>query len=66
MTQVATTAPMAVSVAGAAAMMGLSKPTVWRMAARGELQTAKVGGRRLVLIASIRQCLGTVDESQAA
>ncbi len=50
--------PLAVSVGQTTAMLGLSQATLYRMMDRGELDYAKVGGRRLVKMSSIKRLLG--------
>jgi excisionase family DNA binding protein len=45
--------PLTVSVARAAELVGLGKSTVWKLIADGELETVKVGNKRLVLFASL-------------
>ena len=49
--------PSLISVANAAVILGVSKPTVVRLLDRGELNGARVGRRRLVLMASIQKLL---------
>jgi excisionase family DNA binding protein len=45
------------SVAEAEQATSLSQKTIARMIARGELESVMVGGRRLVLIESLRQVI---------
>jgi excisionase family DNA binding protein len=45
--------PLTVSVARAAELVGLGKSTVWKLIADGELETVKIGNKRLVLFASL-------------
>lgn len=40
----------------------LSQSTIYRMIDRGELETVKLGGRRLVKIASLKRLLGESGE----
>lgn len=52
------TEPLAVSVADAKRHLGnCSTATIYRMLERGELAKRKMGGRTLILMASIRQLL---------
>jgi excisionase family DNA binding protein len=46
------------SVAEVAETLGLSERTVEQLVARGEFRSTKLGGRRLVLAASIWEALG--------
>jgi len=46
------------SVAEVSEMLGLGQRTVEQLVAKGELRSTKLGGRRLVLAASIWQALG--------
>jgi excisionase family DNA binding protein len=55
------TGRLALTVDEAAAALGLSRPTIWRMIQRGELQSVKVGGRRLIPVATLRVLLGLPD-----
>jgi excisionase family DNA binding protein len=50
--------PLTVSIAQAAATSGLSRATLYRMIDRSELDTIKVGSRRLVRVASLKALLG--------
>jgi excisionase family DNA binding protein len=52
---------LALTVDETAAALGLSRPTIWRMIRRGELQSVKVGGRRLIPVAALRALLGLPD-----
>lgn len=40
--------PISYSVQGAAAAIGISKTTVWRLIAEGEIKTFKLGCRTLI------------------
>ena len=54
------TEPLTVSVADAKRHLGnCSTATIYRMLERGELTKRKMGGRTLILMASIRQLLET-------
>ncbi|WP_321323788.1 helix-turn-helix domain-containing protein [uncultured Parasphingorhabdus sp.] len=50
--------PLVVTIKDAAKLTSLSIPTLYRMFDRDELETVKVGKRRLVKVASIHQLLG--------
>ena len=54
--------PLAYSVPGAAQALGVSKATVWRLVAAGELRTFKLGARTLIaagdLLSLIERQLG--------
>jgi excisionase family DNA binding protein len=52
---------LALTVDEAAASLGLSRPTIWRMIQRRKLQSVKVGGRRLIPVAALRALLGLPD-----
>lgn len=45
---------IAVSVPDAALSIGVSESEIWRIIARGKLQTCKLGRRRLVLYESLK------------
>lgn len=48
---------LAFSVAEACAALGLGKTNFYRLVAVGEIETIKIGGRRLVPVASIEALL---------
>lgn len=50
-------ARLAVGVAEAATLIGVSARSVWAMIARGELRPAKVGRRRVLLIEDLENWL---------
>jgi excisionase family DNA binding protein len=50
--------PLTISVKDAARATSWSVPTINRMIKRGELETRKVNGRRLVSVQSLRQITG--------
>ncbi len=56
--------PMTVSIAETIRATSLSQATIYRMIGRGEIETVKVGGRRLVKMASLRQLIGDGAEAQ--
>ena len=51
-------APLTVTVANAGTMSGLSVATLYRLIERGELDTIKIGRRRLVRVDSIKRLVG--------
>ena len=51
-------APITVTVANAGTMSGLSVATLYRLIERGELDTIKIGRRRLVRVDSIKRLVG--------
>ncbi|MGH7691524.1 MAG: helix-turn-helix transcriptional regulator [Candidatus Dormibacteria bacterium] len=56
----ATPAPeteIAISLPEAARRIGISRATIWNLAAAGTLPTIKIGGRRVVRIAVLEQFL---------
>lgn len=50
--------PLLVSIKDAAAMLGLSVMTIYRMFDRQELESVKIGNRRLVKTSSLRELAG--------
>lgn len=50
--------PMACSLADAAKASGLSRETLYRRINDGALDSVRVGGRRLIKVASLRRLLG--------
>ncbi len=46
--------PLAVGVKDACRLSGLSRPTLYRAAQRGDLRFRKVGGRTLIMMADLR------------
>ena len=53
-----TTEPLAYSVQDAADLIGISKPTVYRMMRDAEIRTVMVRGRRLVPRSALLEILG--------
>lgn len=53
---------LAVSVANAASMLSISRPTIYRMIARGELATFKLGSRTLILRADLEALLDRLSQ----
>lgn len=58
--------PLAVGINDAAKASSLSRATLYRLIDRGELETSKVGGRTLVLMASLKRVIGTGAETKVA
>jgi excisionase family DNA binding protein len=56
-----TTAPAFLSVEGACQALGLSRATVNRRIADGTLRSRRVGGRRLIPIAAVREMAGAAE-----
>ena len=54
--------PLAVSISRACAETSLSQRTMYRLIESGQVRTAKVGRRTLVLTASLAELLGEADE----
>lgn len=50
--------PLTVSIADAVVMSGLSQATLYRLIDREELETTKLGRRRLVKVASLKRLIG--------
>lgn len=50
--------PLSVSMADAANMIGVSRSRMYELDAEGRVRTVRVGGRRLVLVSSLRELLG--------
>lgn len=57
--------PMTVSIAETIRATSLSQATIYRMIGRGEIETVKVSGRRLVKMASLRQLIGDATAAEA-
>jgi len=53
--------PITYTVSDAVAVSGLSRATLYRIAAAGRLRLVKVGSRTLVCAASLRTLLGAGD-----
>ena len=49
---------MTVSVADAIRATSLSQATIYRMISAGQIDTVKIGGRRLVKVASLKKLVG--------
>jgi excisionase family DNA binding protein len=58
--------PLTVSVARAAELVGLGKSTVWKLIADGELESVKVGNKRLVLFVSLADLIERRRHKEAA
>ena len=52
-----TTTPITVTVAQARSLTGLGHTTIWQMISNGELETVRVGRRRLILHRSLEKRL---------
>jgi predicted DNA-binding transcriptional regulator AlpA len=50
--------PITVSVADATTLTGLSPATIYRMLGRDEIESRKVNGRRLLILASLKKRIG--------
>ena len=50
--------PLAVSMADAANMIGVSRSRMYELDGEGRVRTVHVGKRRLVLVSSLRELLG--------
>jgi hypothetical protein len=50
--------PISVGMADAAAMIGVSRSRMYELDAEGQIRTVKVGGRKLVIVASLLELLG--------
>src|SRR5262245_40688716 len=57
---------IAMTIANTARALDISRTTVWRLIKSGELQTATIGRRRLVLVASIKVLLRPEQAAGAA
>ena len=57
---------LAVSVAEAAAALGVSRALVNQECARGRLHSVKVGQRRLIPVASLKAWLGIGEDAETA
>lgn len=49
--------PISVTTAEACRMIGIGKTTLWRLIGSGELETARIGGRVLIPVSSIRSLI---------
>lgn len=56
---------LALSVRETAVATGLSERLIWKLIQRGELQSTRIGRRRLVPLDSIRRLLDARDERGA-
>lgn len=50
--------PLSVSMAQAATMIGVSRSQMYELDARGLISSVRVGGRRLVLVSSLKRLIG--------
>lgn len=53
--------PLLVSITDAAKSLGLGRTSVYEMIRAGELDTRKMGRRRLITVASIKRLAGEQD-----
>lgn len=60
-----TTEPLAVRIDDASRMIGLGRTSIYELINEGKLKTIKVAGRRLVLVAAIRELLASADTGEA-
>jgi excisionase family DNA binding protein len=58
--------PLTVSVVRAAELVGLGKSTMWKLIAGGELETVKIGKKRLVLFTSLADLIERRRNKEAA
>jgi hypothetical protein len=58
--------PLAVTVPAARQITGLGNTTIWALIKEGKLQTARAGGRTLVIYKSIEELLGVAEDEAAA
>jgi hypothetical protein len=61
-----TATPLTVTLTTASFVSGLSRSTLLRRADDGSLATVLVGGRRLVVLSSLRKMLGLNEQQSAA
>lgn len=50
--------PLGVSVSTAAAMISVARSTMAEMVRQGKVRSTRIGGRRIVIVASLRELLG--------
>lgn len=53
--------PLLLSVNGAAATLGISRPTLYKLLAAGKVGAVKLGGRTLIRMTSLRDYVGTLE-----
>jgi hypothetical protein len=58
--------PFTCSLAAATELSGLSRSTLLRRADAGDLKTVVVSSRRLVVVESLKQLLGLVEDKKTA
>jgi excisionase family DNA binding protein len=58
--------PLAVTVPVARALLGIGNTTIWALIRDGELETVRIGRRRLVVYASIESLLARLRQRAAA
>ncbi|EDX82300.1 hypothetical protein BBAL3_3457 [Brevundimonas sp. BAL3] len=59
-------APISYDVPGAAAAVGISKTTVWRLIASGDLVTFKLGARTLIRADVLQAYIDRISSREAA
>lgn len=59
-------APISYDVPGAAAAVGISKTTVWRLIASGDLVTFKLGARTLIRADVLQGYIDRISSREAA
>ena len=57
--------PIAVSIAQACQISGLSRPTIYRCIAAGRLPTRKLGARTLIIVEELRSFLSNLPQGGA-
>ena len=53
--------PITISIDRAVALTGLGRTTIYRMLDRGEIESSKVGRRRLLRTASLMKAIGAAE-----
>lgn len=56
--------PLLLTVAEAAALLGLGRTTLYELILRGDLMTVKIGRARRVPVASLQQFVASLAEAQ--
>ncbi len=55
--------PVLISQQEAARLLGVERTTIWRMVKRRDLSSVKIGSRRLIVLASLREYVGSQAKS---
>ena len=58
--------PLTVGIDETKRLTGLSRPTIYRLIGRGQLDARKIGTRRLITVESIRALVGATPQREAA